>query len=196
MGETSTFLNQNPGSGNTEFLVNRAKNGSPRAWEELYRRYRVMLITHLRAMITGYPRRRFDEEDVLQIAFTKAFKHIQDFKNRGEGSFRAWLARIVHNTFLDEMERQRRERGRESSTDLGQLVDDSPKPNGPDGGNLSGMLEAMGNLSIEERDLIIQRHFDNRGWEEIARSLGCSTKKARKLCDAAFEKLQRHLKRE
>lgn len=196
MGDTSTFLNKNPGPGNTEFLVDRAKNGSQRAWNELYQRYRAMMIAHLRAIIPGYARRRFDEEDVLQNAFTKLFKRIESFQNRGEGSFRAYLARILHHTFLDELEKQRRERARESSTDLGQLEDAKQDSGGGLGGLNADMLEAMGKLSVEERDLIIQRYIDKRSYEAIAESLDCSRESARKLCNAALEKLERILRRE
>lgn len=196
MGETSTFLNQNPESGNTEFLVNRAKNGSERAWNEIYKRYRLAMIAHLRAMIPGYARRRFDEEDVLQNAFTKLIKRIDSFENRGEGSFRAYLARIIRHAFLDELEKQRRERARESSTDLGQLEDAKPGAGGGMGGLSADMLEAMGKLSVEERDLLIQRFVDNRSLVDIGRSLGCSSETAKRLCNAALEKLHRFLKRE
>ena len=64
-------------------------------------------------------------------------------------------------------------------------------------GSLStDMLEAMGQLTVEERDLLIQRYVDNRKLVEIAQSLGCSSETARRLCTAALEKLHRFLKRE
>ena len=38
-----------------------------------------------------------DTEDVLSIAFTKIFKNIHQFENRGEGSFQKWLNTVVIN---------------------------------------------------------------------------------------------------
>jgi len=38
-----------------------------------------------------------DTEDVLSISFTKIFKNIGQFENRGEGSFQKWINTIVIN---------------------------------------------------------------------------------------------------
>jgi RNA polymerase sigma-70 factor (ECF subfamily) len=38
-----------------------------------------------------------DTEDVLSISFTKVFKNIAHFENRGEGSFQKWINTIVIN---------------------------------------------------------------------------------------------------
>lgn len=38
-----------------------------------------------------------DTEDVLSISFTKIFKNIAQFENRGEGSFQKWINTIVIN---------------------------------------------------------------------------------------------------
>lgn len=38
-----------------------------------------------------------DTEDVLSVSFTKIFKNIGQFENRGEGSFQKWINTIVIN---------------------------------------------------------------------------------------------------
>jgi RNA polymerase sigma-70 factor (ECF subfamily) len=38
-----------------------------------------------------------DTEDVLSISFTKIFRNIGQFENRGEGSFQKWINTIVIN---------------------------------------------------------------------------------------------------
>jgi DNA-directed RNA polymerase specialized sigma24 family protein len=89
VAETTDFLRRNP-SGNTEYLVGKAKGGSEAAWREILRRYRTMLVFHVRARIHGVSTP--DVEDLLQRVLQKVVVHIQRFEYRGEGSFRKWLA--------------------------------------------------------------------------------------------------------
>src|SRR5262245_52676102 len=110
MGDTTRWLRDHP-IGNTEFLVDKAKAGSQTAWNEIYKRYRTMLVANVQARISGYARRRFDSEDVLQLAFFRAWQCIQSFEYRGEGSFRRWLATLVVNTFRNEDKRRKDEHG-------------------------------------------------------------------------------------
>jgi RNA polymerase sigma-70 factor, ECF subfamily len=38
-----------------------------------------------------------DTEDVLSISYTRIFKNISHFENRGEGSFQKWINTVVIN---------------------------------------------------------------------------------------------------
>jgi len=53
-------------------------------------------------------------EDALQEAYIKAWRHFERFDGDRDG-FRAWLARIVHNTCIDHI---RRERKRQNDVDI------------------------------------------------------------------------------
>lgn len=48
-------------------------------------------------VVTRYLSNHHDTEDVLSIAFTKVFKNIHQFENRGEGSFQKWINTIFIN---------------------------------------------------------------------------------------------------
>ncbi len=52
-----------------------------------------------------YVKDRYVAEDVMQEAFIKAFKKINQFK--GEVTFGSWLKRIVINQSIDELKRQK-----------------------------------------------------------------------------------------
>ena len=77
-----------------EVLVNNARAGDAGAFGELIKRHRNACLKRARLML----RNRCDAEDEVQNAFWKALQRLDQF--RGEGSFSAWLNRIVENQCL------------------------------------------------------------------------------------------------
>jgi RNA polymerase sigma-70 factor (ECF subfamily) len=80
-------------------LVKRARNGDRRAFEELVDRHRAVVF-RVAARVVG----PHEADDVSQDALLRAYHRLDGY--RGEGSFRAWLLRIVHNTALNHLERR------------------------------------------------------------------------------------------
>jgi RNA polymerase sigma-70 factor (ECF subfamily) len=85
-------------------LVEKAKNGDLEAFGELTQRHRRACIRRAMMMI----RNRSDAEDEVQNAFWKAFQRLQQF--RGEGTFAAWLGRILENQCLMRIRESRNSR--------------------------------------------------------------------------------------
>ena len=56
------------------------------------------------------------------------------------------------------------------------------------------MLEALGQLGEEDRDILIQRVFEERSFEAIAESLECPRERIRQLYAVAIQRLQRELR--
>ena len=82
-------------------ILNGCKQQNRIAQQELYLRYGgKMLVVCLR-----YTRNRAEAEDLLQEGFIKVFKHIHDFRN--EGSLEGWIRRIMVNTALKQLSKQR-----------------------------------------------------------------------------------------
>ena len=77
-----------------EVLVTQARSGDARAFGELIKRHRNACMKRAKLML----RNRSDAEDEVQNAFWKALQRLDQF--RGEGSFSAWLNRIVENQCL------------------------------------------------------------------------------------------------
>jgi RNA polymerase sigma-70 factor (ECF subfamily) len=77
-----------------EALVAAAKNGNTEAFGQLTQRHRKACLKRAMMMI----RNRNDAEDEVQNAFWKAFQRLDQF--RGEGTFAAWLGRILENQCL------------------------------------------------------------------------------------------------
>jgi RNA polymerase sigma-70 factor (ECF subfamily) len=77
-----------------EDLISAAKKGDAEAFGELIERHRKSCLKRATTMI----RNRSDAEDEVQNAFWKAFQRLDQF--RAEGTFAAWLGRIVENQCL------------------------------------------------------------------------------------------------
>ena len=74
-----------------EELVERAREGDPRAMDELVRRHHASAFR----IALGILRDEDGAADVAQDAFLKAFRGLGGF--RGEASFRTWLLTIARN---------------------------------------------------------------------------------------------------
>ncbi len=84
-----------------EILIFWAKNGRAAGFEGLVKRYEKYAFT-LALRIAGS---REEAEEVAQDAFLKAFRGLAEW--RGEGRFGTWLYRIVHNTGLNSLRKNR-----------------------------------------------------------------------------------------
>jgi RNA polymerase sigma-70 factor (ECF subfamily) len=180
----------------TDFLLRRARSGDQDAWKRLFERYKKMLWAHVEARIRGFARRRLDADDVLQAAFLRAWKSIGTFEYHGEGTFRRWLASVVVNTCCDELAANWSGSLQEGATEraMEQQAERKAQEHDDREERRIAMMEAMGSLNEEERDILIQRIVEELSFEAIGRNLGCSREKARELYATALERLLRKLR--
>jgi len=82
-------------------LIEQCKKGEETAFRDIYRLYNKAMF-NLCLRITGNVA---EAEDVLQEAFISAFRKIDSFENRY--SFGAWLRRIVINSAVNHMNKQK-----------------------------------------------------------------------------------------
>src|SRR5258707_14925694 len=99
-------------------LVERCKRRDSRAYAELYQKYsKAMYNTSLRIVNhTG------DAEDVLQEAFTDAFRSLEDFHYKS--TFGAWLKRIVINKSINQLRKRKMNLIDIEKTNIGHLPDE------------------------------------------------------------------------
>ena len=82
-------------------IINQCKNNNAKAQMQLYNLYgKAMFLIAYR-----YVKDQFIAEDVMQEAFIKAFKNIDNYKN--EVAFGAWLKRIVINQSIDQLKKKK-----------------------------------------------------------------------------------------
>ena len=79
-----------------ERWLRKALDGNNTATEWIYRKH----VRYLSALCSRYITEDEDIKDVLQESFIKIFTSLDSFKYRGEGSLKAWTAKITLNETL------------------------------------------------------------------------------------------------
>ena len=79
-----------------ERWLRKALDGDNTATEWIYRRH----VRYLSALCSRYITEDEDIRDVLQESFIKIFTSLDRFRYRGEGSLKAWMAKITLNETL------------------------------------------------------------------------------------------------
>ena len=152
-----------------QLLIERARGGDTRAFEDLARREERALYRHALRIVGTTS----DAEDIVQDALFSAWRSIASFQGL---SFRAWLFRIATNRALDQL----RSRKRRPELPLDPPDDDDvtwaePVAAGPDLTQLVGDREALaaveaalGSLPAEQRTALLLRDVEGFAYEEIA----------------------------
>ena len=160
-------------------LVAAAQKGDQAAFRELFDRY------HRRAfaIAIGVVKNKQDALDIVQDAFIKVHKHIQNFQ--GTASFYTWLYRIVMNLSIDHVRKAKKGRDLDYDDKVGRGDEDVAG----DGALLPTILEsnprrtvlrreladaiqaALDTLSEDHRAVIMLREIEGLSYEEMARVL-------------------------
>ncbi len=125
---------------------------------------------YLTAVAARYISNREDAKDVLQESFLKIFKAIHAFDYKGEGSLRAWSARIVVNEALSHLKANEKmqftslheEELSSLSDDWEPEIDDIPTP---------VLLEMIRSLPPGYRTVFNLYVFEEKSHKEIASML-------------------------
>ena len=169
-------------------LVERCKRGDSRAFEAIYQKYaKAMYNTSLRIVShTG------DAEDVMQEAFTDAFRSLEDFHYKS--TFGAWLKRIVINKSINQLRKRKMDLIDIDKTQIGNVAEED----GPDEKELELKVEdikkAVAHLPNGYRTVLTLYLFEGYDQEEIAEILGVSHATVRTQYMRAKKKLLQYIK--
>jgi len=169
-------------------LVERCKRGDSRAYEAIYQKYaKAMYNTSLRIVNhTG------DAEDVMQEAFTDAFRSLEDFHYKS--TFGAWLKRIVINKSINQLRKRKMDLIDIEKTNIGNVAEED----GPDEKELELKVEdikkAVALLPNGYRTVLTLYLFEGYDQEEIAEILGVSHATVRTQYMRAKKKLLQYIK--
>jgi len=155
-----------------ETLAARMRAGQVAAGEELVRRYYSPLIGYLRRMTDSVGM----AEEVHQQTWLSVLEHVDKFDARGSssGSFKAWLFRIATNKTADYW----RGVGREKTAKAGlKLVSDEAMPAADhrleETDEERRLHEAIGQLTENQRQVLLLRYYSKLKFVEIAAVVGC-----------------------
>lgn len=172
-------------------LVEEAREGNSRAFEQLLSRYEARVLRILR--LSRVPIN--DREDVGQEVFIRVFKHLGRF--RKGNPFAAWVYRITINVAHDYRLKQARIARSEVDYTAGpdDRADEGPGP-GAELDRQDGrrrLEQAIEVLSERERAVFILCELEELGTRETAKILGITAITVRRHLGRARERLRRCL---
>jgi RNA polymerase sigma-70 factor (ECF subfamily) len=146
-------------------LVERTLAGDLSAFEKLVQRHQGVAY-RIAARIAGPD----EAEDITQDAFLRAFHRLSRF--RAEGSFRAWLLQIVHNTALN-VRGGRRSEPREEVESLVEATaadefERTPAERLEDRERRERLDSKLRMLQPAHRAVLVLRDLEGMSYEEIA----------------------------
>lgn len=165
-----------PGRATDEELVDAARNGDDRSFEELVRRTYTDLYNLARRLVSDPD----DATDVVQDAYLRAFRSIRKF--RGDAKFSTWMHRITANCAATHLGRRRRHR--HDALDEEVTVIDTRPDNDPEARADAALLrvrleEAIADLPPKLRAVVVLRDLYDFDHASIARELGISESAAK-----------------
>ncbi|HEY3397997.1 MAG TPA: sigma-70 family RNA polymerase sigma factor [Armatimonadota bacterium] len=164
----------------TDLLVAQARVGEAFAFERLVEKYHGRVYNYITRMVHDST----DAQDVAQETFVRAYQGLPRF--RGASSFQTWLYRIASNLAIDAARgRSRRALLTVSMDDPIEQDDNELERDLPDEGEnnppealereelRSQVWEALGELSLKLRPVIVLSDLEGLSYQEIAQVLGC-----------------------
>lgn len=156
-------------------LVALYRNGNEDAFEVLLNRHKSKIYTAIYLIVKD----RYTAEDLLQETFIKAINTIRGGRYNEEGKFLPWISRIAHNLAIDHFRKEKRypevvlEDGSmlfnsmnfavESSEDKQMIRETRSK-----------LREYIRELPVEQKHVLIMRHYLDMSFQEIATRTGVS----------------------
>jgi len=177
-------------------LINKAKKGDIRAFEELIIGYEKDIYNIAYRMLGNAN----DAEDVSQEVCIKIYKSLNIYNNKSK--LYTWIYKITINTCIDEIRKNRKNIGLKyideninvgESEILQQYKDDkelTPEDKYIKKEEKSDILQKINMLDPDHRAVIILRYINNLEYEEIAESLECSLGTVKSRINRAKKKLQ------
>jgi RNA polymerase sigma-70 factor (ECF subfamily) len=160
-----------------EPLVQAAREGDHRAFDELVRRTYVETYT-LALRLTAHEE---DARDVVQETYLRAWRGIGSF--RGDAQFTTWLYRITANTAYTSVKRRRRHRADALDAmihDPAEMrLDAQPEESAQQSAMLDRLSVALDQLPPKLRVLVVLKDVYGLSHEEIAEELGISVSAAK-----------------
>ena len=169
------------------------------AWNQLDHRYRVALSLFLRGRIPNGARRRFDTEDVLQSTFMVAFRELDSYEYRGQGSFLSWMVQILRsrlNSRLRTITSDKRAFDRDKPlSEATSVLSASPSELLFSAENQAHLMQAVADLPDDERRVVTMHIFDKQTFAQIARELELPAKTVRRMVASALDTMVKAMKK-
>jgi len=149
------------------------QNGDEQAFSELMNRHQTKIYSYIYSMIGGAGK----ADDIFQETFTKVITKMDDTYNE-QGKWIAWVMRIAHNATIDYIRKQKRfadvngSYNEDSKDDYFDRLPDedieSAQEQLENEEIKSSLMKHIGELSMEQRQVVMLRHYYEMPFKEIA----------------------------
>jgi RNA polymerase sigma-70 factor, ECF subfamily len=192
-----------PDPADTDRLLEQARDGDARAFEQLFAAYRDYLRQVISLRLDGRLRARVGVSDVLQETQLEVFRRLADYLRRRPMPLKLWLRQTACERLAKLREHHvgaaRRSLRRElplpeqSSLLLARLLragGSTPSQQLARREAARRVNEALAQLPEADREVLLLRHFEGLSYEEVALTLGVAPAAARKRYGRALLRLQ------
>ena len=181
MNETSELVQQGlfagrPAQSDDAEHLTALRNREPAAWTALFETHRDLVFRLAFSQVGD----RELAEDIAGQVFLEAIEGIRRYRDRG-APLEAWLVTITRHRSLDAL----RKRRREAVTRLAAPHSELPA--------VSSALDALGVLTVEQREVIHLRFVEDLSIEQVALATGRSAGAVKSLQHRALRQLRSQL---
>ncbi len=185
--------------------IQQARQAAPGALDRLLESYRNYLKLLARSWMTKVLRGKTDPSDLVQETLIKAHQRFGQFRGRTEAELAAWLRQVLARNLVDWARRFRgagRLVDREQSLDqllsqssqafAGLVATKEASPSEAAYQRDLGVIlaDALAELSIEHREVIVLRNLEERDWDGVAQKMSRSVGAVRMLWARALKRLR------
>jgi RNA polymerase sigma-70 factor (ECF subfamily) len=162
-------------------LVEAALGGDLESFGELCSKYYASMVAVAYSVLGDHQL----AEDAAQETFARALSGLRGIKNRTK--FARWLAAICRNVAKDMVTNERKQINAE---DLSDVADCSAQ-----GDNVRAVRQAIEQLPVSAKELVILRYYDGLSYEEISAVLGISRASINGRLTRVKQKIAKYLQR-
>jgi RNA polymerase sigma-70 factor (ECF subfamily) len=149
-----------------EHIISECIKGNPMAQRQLYEGFAPKMY----GVCLRYADRPEEAQDILQDGFVKVFEKLKSYQSKG--SFEGWIRRIVVNTALDHIRKEKKRQMDQSWDDVDyKLADDQDIES-----NLAAedLLKVLHEIPVGYRTVFNMYVIEGYNHREIAKELGIS----------------------
>ncbi len=169
-----------------QHLIDKALEGSQRAWVKLVRRHESRVYNYCLRMCGSSA----DAMDLMQEVFLAVYRNLPNF--RGDSQFITWLFRIASNKSTDWLRSRHRTPtlGAEEHEPQHSVSNDSPAQQLQASQSNQQIIRYLAQLPEDQRQVIELKFFQHFTFDEIASQTGISSNTAKTRLYSALKKLR------
>lgn len=159
-------------------LITAYLEGNSSALDELVNRHQSRVMGFIFSKIKN----RQLSEDIFQEAFLKVMKSLKSNRYNEEGKFLPWLMRISHNLVIDHFRKINRKPKMANTKhfddfDIFDIIDNGENSKEYDlikDEQTSLLKKLINELPVEQKEVLIMRHYEDMSFKEVAEKSGVS----------------------